>query len=549
MNGVCTLGLDLGTSSAKAVVVDAGGKVLSQASAGYTVTSTVAGYAESEPAHWWSAVTACAREAVHAAGHAAGARPSAIGLSGQMHGLVLASADGEALRPALLWADSRATGSLRAYRLLGSRALARLANPLAPGMTGPMLVWIAENEPRTYTEARWALPPKDWLRARLTGEVHAEPSDASATLLYDVIGDRWDLEVVSGLGLEAGLLAPLLPSAGAPAGHLVAQAATDLGLPAGIPVAAGAGDTAAAALGSGIGPGDIQLTVGTGAQVIRPVTAPVSRADAGVNLYRSATPDGWYHMGATVSAGLSLNWVREVMNATWEELYASADRPGQGPIFVPHLSGERTPYSDPALRGSWSSLSLADDRTSLLRSALEGTAFAIRDALDALLEDQGLEDQGLEDQRPPRLRLAGGGTLAAGWRQLLADVLGWPLYAVDVPAASGRGAALLGAHAAGLLSFDDIQGPLAPPARLAAEPDPAAAAFHAERYAQFRRIVSALRGAQRKGQHDQIDRETLAQLDAECLFRVTIAAALRPESCTSASATFTARTRRCTSTR
>ena len=281
---------------------------------------------------------------------------------------------------------------------------------------------------------------------------------------------------------------------------MVAQAATELGLPAGIPVAAGAGDTAAAALGSGIGPGDIQLTVGTGAQVIRPVTAPVSRADAGVNLYRSATPDGWYQMGATVSAGLSLNWVREVMNATWEELYASADRPGQGPIFVPHLSGERTPYSDPALRGSWSALSLADDRTSLLRSALEGTAFAIRDALDALLEDQGLEEnQGLEDQRPPRLRLAGGGTLAAGWRQLLADVLGRPLYAVDVPAASGRGAALLGAHAAGLLSFDDIQGPLAPPARLAAEPDPAAAAFHAERYAQFRRIVSALRGRSTEG--------------------------------------------------
>ena len=187
-------------------------------------------------------------------------------------------------------------------------------------------------------------------------------------------------------------------------------------------------------------------------------------------------------MGATISAGLSLNWVREVMNASWEELYASAGHPGQGPVFVPHLSGERTPYCDPALRGSWTALSLADDRTSLLRSALEGTAFAIRDALDALLADQ----------RPPRLRLAGGGTLAPGWRQLLADVLEVPLYAVDVPAASGRGAALLGAHAAGLLSFGDIQGPLAPPARLAAEPDPAAATCHAERHARFRRIVSAL---------------------------------------------------------
>ena len=209
--------------------------------------------------------------------------------------------------------------------------------------------------------------------------------------------------------------------------------------------------------------------------------------EAGINLYRSATPDGWYHMGATISAGLSLNWVREIMNATWEELYASADlpsEPGRDPIFVPHLSGERTPYCDPALRGSWTGLSLADDRASLLRSALEGTAFAIRDALDALLGEH----------RPPYLRLAGGGTLAAGWRQLLADVLGLPLYAVDVPATSGRGAALLGAVAAGLLSFDDIQGPLAPPADLVAEPDPAMTASHAERQARFRRIVSALGG-------------------------------------------------------
>src|SRR6266700_3819454 len=500
MNEISTLGLDLGTSSAKAVVADTGGRVLAQASAGYAVSSAKAGYAESDPADWWNAVRACAREAVQAAVHAGGARPAAIGLSGQMHGLVLASADGEALRPALLWADSRATGALRAYRRLEPAARARLANPLAPGMTGPLLMWVAEHEPGTYRDARWALAPKDWLRARLTGEIHAEPSDASASLLYDVPGDRWDLEVVSGLGLDTSLLPPLLPSAGAPAGHLTAWAADELRLPAGIPVAAGAGDTAAAALGSGIGLGEIQLTVGTGAQVLRPLAAPASRADAGVNLYRSATPDGWYQMGATLSAGLSLNWVREVMNASWAELYASAGRPGRphDPLFVPHLSGERTPYCDPALRGSWTALSLADDRTSLLRGALEGTAFAIRDALDALLGEDRLGEDRLGEDRlgedlPARLRLAGGGTLAAGWRQLLADVLGLPLYAVDVPAASGRGAALLGAHAAGLLSFDDIAGPLAPPAGLAAEPDPAMTAFHAERHARFRHIVPALR--------------------------------------------------------
>jgi xylulokinase len=485
MNAVSTLGLDLGTSSAKAVVTDTGGTVLAQASAGYAVTSAMAGYAESDPADWWSAVRSCAREAVRVGG----TRPAAIGLSGQMHGLVLATADGAALRPALLWADSRATGVLAVYRRLGPAALARLANPLTPGMTGPLLIWVAEHEPETYRGARWALAPKDWLRARLTGEIHAEPSDASASLLYDVPGDRWDLEVVGVLGLDAGLLAPVLPSAGELAGHLTAWAADELGLPAGIPVAAGAGDTAAATLGSGIGLGEVLLTVGTGAQVIRPLTAPASRADAGVHLYRLATPDGWYQMGATLSAGLSLNWVREVMNASWAELYASAGHQGRidDPIFVPHLSGERTPYCDPALRGSWAGLSLACDRTSLLRCALEGVAFAIRDALDALLGGSRSGQQG-----PPRLRLAGGGTLAAGWRQLLADVLGLPLYAVDVPAASGRGAALLGARAAGLLSFDDITGPLAPPASVAAEPDPAMAAFHAERHARFRHIVSVL---------------------------------------------------------
>jgi xylulokinase len=478
---VAVLGLDLGTSSAKAVVIDTEGSLLAQASAGYAVTSARAGWAESEPDDWWSAVIACTREAVHISG----TRPAAIGLSGQMHGLVLTSPDGGALRPALLWPDSRAAGALRAYRLLGSAALARLANPLTAGMAGPLLMWIAEHEPRGYAAARWALQPKDWLRARLTAEFHAEPSDASGTLLYDVPGDNWDLETVSALGLDARLLAPLLSSSGAPAGRLTAGAGAELGLPAGIPVAAGAADTAAAVVGSGVvSSHDVQLTVGTGAQVIRPVAEPVSRVDAGVNLYRSATPDGWYQMGATLSAGLSLTWVREIMNATWDELYASAGHPGQAddPIFVPHLSGERTPYSDPGLRGSWTALALADDRTSLLRSALEGTAFSIRDALDALLADD----------RPATLRLAGGGTLAAGWRQLLADVLAVPLHAVDVPAASGRGAALLGAHAAGLLSLADIQGPLAPSARLVAEPDPAAVAFHAERHVRFRRVVTAL---------------------------------------------------------
>ncbi|HET9974360.1 MAG TPA: FGGY-family carbohydrate kinase, partial [Streptosporangiaceae bacterium] len=276
--------------------------------------------------------------------------------------------------------------------------------------------------------------------------------------------------------------------------RLTASAAAELGLPAGLPVAAGAGDTAAAVLGSGVfGASGIQLTVGTGAQVIRPLAAPVNRAEAGVHLFRQASPSGWYQMGATLSAGLSLNWVREVLNASWEELYSGASRASapDDPVFVPHLTGERTPYCDPSLRGSWSSLALASDRASLLRSALEGAAFAIRDALDALLGPAG--------PAPACLRLAGGGTVATGWRQLLADVLGVPLYAVDVPAASGRGAALLGAIAAGLLGFGDCAGALAPPAALAAEPDQGRVALYAERYVRFQGVVSALRSGSEEG--------------------------------------------------
>ena len=339
------LGLDLGTSSAKAVVIDTEGSLLAQASAGYAVTSATAGYAESEPDDWWSAVTACTREAVHAAG----AQPAAIGLSGQMHGLVLTSPDGGALRPALLWPDSRAAGALRAYRRLGSAALARLANPLAPGMAGPLLLWIAEHEPRSYAAARWALQPKDWLRARLTGEFHAEPSDASGTLLYDVPGDRWDLATLTRPGsrrhgcwrrccLRRRPRPAASPPRPGPSSGCPRASRWRPGPPTRPPRCSAAAWSAATTSSSRSAPARRSSARWP---------TPVSRVDAGVNLYRSATPDGWYQMGATLSAGLSLNWVREIMNATWDELYASAGHPGRAddPIFVPHLSGERTPYS------------------------------------------------------------------------------------------------------------------------------------------------------------------------------------------------------------
>jgi len=476
------LGIDLGTSSVKAVVAGEDGQLLSTAAAEYPVVAARPGQAESDPAAWWAAVTAAVRQAVASASTSA----SAIGLSGQMHGLVMIGPEDEILRPALLWADGRASPCLAAYRRLGSAALQRLANPLTPGMAGPLLLWVAEHEPLTYERARWALQPKDWLRQRLTGLAQAEPSDASATLLYDLPADRWDLVTVADLGLSADVLAPLLPGSAQLAGTLTPAAAAELGLPAGLPVAAGAADTAAAAFGTGLSqPGDIQLTIGTGAQLITPRSSPAAHPETGTHLYRDAGP-GWYAMAASASAGLTLNWVRATLGASWERLYDAAREPPRAgdPVFLPHLIGERTPYLDPQMRGAWTGLGLGHTRADLLRAALEGVAFAIRDALDAL---PGAESAAA-------VRLAGGGSAAQHWRQMLADVLQRPLQAVDVPAASARGAALLGACAISLLTPPDVLGPLAPAIRQVAEPDRASMERFAIRRQYFLDCLHRLRG-------------------------------------------------------
>ena len=478
------LGIDLGTSSVKAVVMDLTGALLAQATADYPVSTPHAGWAETDPELWWSAVTT----AVHEATATSDARIGGIGLSGQMHGVVPTDAAGHPVRPAMLWADARALDQLAVYRNLPAAVAARLGNPLTPGMAGPLLAWLAAHEPTSYRATRWALQPKDWIRYRLTGQFASEPSDASATLLYDIASDTWDLDVVEALGLDPGMLPPLLPHAGALAGDLLASAADQLGLDEGIPVAAGAADTAAAALGSGLThPDQAQLTIGTGAQIIVP-TATTERAagEPVTHLYRAATEKGWYEMAAVLNGGLTLNWVRKLLGATWAELYDSAAAPAQydDPIFLPHLNGERTPYMDTSLRGSWTGLDPRHDRVSLLRSALEGVAFTIQAALDSLPGVGGRIDH---------LRLAGGGSTAPAWRQMLADVLGFPLRAVDVPAASGRGAAMLGARAAGSLDEPALLDLLTPDSEPVADPQEATAAVYAERREHFDQTLQALR--------------------------------------------------------
>jgi len=479
--GACVLGIDLGTSSVKVVIVDLEGALVVQTGAAYPVSSPRPGWSETDPQAWATATTTAVRTAVAQVD----APILAIGLSGQMHGVVAAADTGLPLRAAMLWSDARATDQLASYRELPAQVRARLANPLFPGMAGPMLAWLKSHEPDVYGATRWALSPKDWLRSQLTGEFATEPSDASATLMYDLVNDGWDLEVLDVLGLDPAKLPPVLPGSAHPAGHLTDAAGRLLGLPAGIPVAAGAADTAAAALGSGlVDPATAQLTIGTGAQVVRPVASLPEDLfpDPVTHLYRSAAPAGWYRMAAGLNGGSTLAWVREILGASWQELYdCAALAPGEdAPLFLPHLHGERTPYLDPRMRGAWTGLAPQHRREDLLYSALEGVAFAIRDAADCLLPS-GAD--------APLLRLAGGGTTSLAWRQMLADILERPLTPIAAPGASALGAALLARQVAGLP--DPVPGADGSPSTTS--PRPERSRFHRRRYELYRERVAALR--------------------------------------------------------
>lgn len=472
------LGIDLGTHSVKALLLNAAGQVVGEGRAAYPVLAPQPGWSETDPEAWWGGVVGAVRAAVGPHEQAV----AALGLSGQMHGVVLASAQGEALRPAVLWADARATAELAAFRALPERAQDALANPFAVGMAGPTLLWLKAHEAASYRAARWALQPKDWLRARLTGCVATDPSDASGTLLYDIAGDAWAEEVVAALGLRRALLPEVSPS-GSVAGTLTPAAAAALGLPAGLPVATGAADTAAAALGSGLHrAGDAQLSVGSGAQLVSVSAAPTGAPERGVHLYRTALAagePGYYLMAAVQNAGLALEWVLGVLGLSWEAAYELAGEVapgGDGLLFLPYLTGERTPHLNPEACGSWHGFRRFHTRGHLMRSALEGVAFAIRDALGALSE---------AGVTPRELWLAGGSARVGAWRQLLAEVLGRELKLSEVADASARGAALLAARAVGV----SIPLPGSSPVSVVT---PTAPGAYDEPYAAFRELYTRL---------------------------------------------------------
>ena len=433
------LGLDLGSSSLKALLLSLDGRVLGERSVGYPTLAPAPGWAEQDPEQWWAAAGQASRLVLDDAGD--GVEVVGIGLSGQMHTFVLLGADGRPVRNAITWMDTRAVDLLPEVSATIDAAGLRheLANPVVLGLSLPPLLWLQTNEPASLAGARTLLLAKDTLRERLTGCVGSEVTDASATLLFDVAGRRWSTGTAEAFGLPIDLLPPLGEPGGV-AGCLTKAAAGHLGLVAGIPVAFGAGDQQAAAVGTGtVRPGQVQLMVGTGAQALLVSGEAPSGADA-ERLHAFCHARGWLLQASVNNAGVALDWVRSLLGLSWPDVYGSlGDGPDRAPVFLPYLTGERAPLMKGHARGGWLGLEPAHDRYALARAAVSGVVTAIAD---------GLRSLPMVGDEP--VRAAGGGMRDPTFAQAVADASGRTLDLLDAAAASAVGAALLGGVAAGV---------------------------------------------------------------------------------------------------
>jgi xylulokinase len=492
------LGIDVGTSGAKALLIDATGAVLAAATEEYPLLTPRPLWAEQHPADWWAAAAAAVRRVLGtngvAADHIAG-----VGLSGQMHGMVLLDQAGAVLRPAILWNDQRTGPQCAAItEQLGlTRLLEWIANPVLPGFTAPKILWVREHEPEIYSRIAQALLPKDYVRYRLTGAYATEVSDASGTALLDVRQRRWSAEMLAALDIPESWLPPVY-EAPVPSAAISAAAAAETGLRPGTPVVGGGGDQAAGAVGSGIvQQGVVSVTLGTSGVVFAAADQFMLEPLGRLHAFCHAVPGGWHLMGVMLSAGGSLRWYRDTLGR--EEVVQAAARnvdpyelllaqaaaapPGsEGLLFLPYLSGERTPYADPDARGVYCGLTLRHGKPHLVRAVLEGVTYGLRDSLE-LLRALGLTIS--------QVRASGGGARSAGWRQLLADVFETEIVLTNVTEGAAFGAALLAGVGAGL--YPDVHAACAATIRVTDRVGPGPdAPVYADYYPLYRALYPAL---------------------------------------------------------
>ena len=481
------LGIDLGTSEVKLLLLDDSGAIAASAGVRLDISRPHPGWSEQDPQAWWAA-TVSAASRLRAEQPAAWAKVRAVGLSGQMHGAVLLDASGEVLRPAILWNDVRSAAEC-GEMMAAVPSLPAIAGNLAmPGFTAPKLAWVRKHEPAIFARTAKVLLPKDYLRYRLCGAFVGEMSDAAGTLWLDVAARRWSDELLALTGLTRSHM-PELVEGSAVSGTVRDDIAAAWGLPGGVVVAGGGGDNAASAVGIGaVRPGEGFVSLGTsGVVFVVNDRFPPNPATA-VHAFCHAVPGRWHQMSVMLSAASSLAWATKLTGASGEaELLARMEALPEAarldaPLFLPYLSGERTPHNDANARGVLFGLTHDTDPAVLAHSVLEGVAFGMRDGLDAL-RAAGTE--------PGRLAVVGGGARSAFWVQLHADLFGVELVTLDGGETGGAlGAARLAWLADGAPEDDVCR---LPPVRQTFSPDPARAARLGERLDRFRALYTTLR--------------------------------------------------------
>lgn len=435
------LGLDVSTTGAKALLINERGGVVSSATAPLALSAPHPLWSEQDPRDWWIGIVKSIRQALEQAG-VSGSEVTSIGLTGQMHGLVLLDEQGEVLRPAILWNDQRTGAQCDDMRArLGKEHLIQITgNDALTGFTAPKILWVQQNEAEIYARARHILLPKDYIRYRLTGDYAMDKADGSGTILFDLKNRDWSPEVLAALDIPANWLPPTFEGP-AVTGYVSMLAAGETGLVQGIPVVGGGGDQAAQAVGVGaVQPGIIALTLGTSGVVFATTESPLIEPEGRLHAFCHAVPDRWHFMGVMLSAAGSLQWYRDTLapGVSFDTLVNEAGdikAGSEGLLFLPYLTGERTPYPDPLVRAAWIGLTVRHTRAHMTRAVLEGVAFGIKDSFRLILQ-AGL---GHIEQ----VRISGGGAKSELWRQIMADVLGVELVTVNTTEGAAYGAALL----------------------------------------------------------------------------------------------------------
>jgi xylulokinase len=495
------LGIDVGTGGTRAVVIDERGVVVSSAAKEHKpFASPQIGWAEQDPRDWWQACGGAVTSALKEAG-LRGSQVACVGFSGQMHGAVLLDAQGQVVRPALIWCDVRTEKQAQELTSqIGAERLRQLtSNPALPNFTLTKCLWVRENEPENWERVRSLMLPKDYVRFRLTGERATDLADASGTLLLDVAHRRWSEEMLDYVHMDRSLL-PSLYESPEICGQVSAEGASATGLARGTPVVAGAGDQAAGAIGIGVvSPGAVSATIGTSGVVLAATNLPALDPQGRVHTFCHGLPNCWLVMGVTQAAGLSLRWFRDQFATSngqvesYEDLTAQAAKipaGSDGLLWAPYLMGERTPYLDAAARGMLVGLTASHTRAHVVRAIMEGVAFSLRDTF-TIFEQIGV---------PVRnVRLGGGGARSPLWRQIQADVYGHAVETLAAEEGAAYGAAILaGVGAKSWATVGDACAAVVQVAQTTA-PDVQNSLLMNRAYSSYRRLYPSMKAILKEG--------------------------------------------------